>query len=152
MPDPQQQLYAMLAEGAHRGNDAARIHKAALQQIPRQQQANHAELATLREKIQAAGIGADPEAEDRYVELLRDRRKLEQLGAMHQDELTPVSPDPYDEALQKALDYGAMLLEVYGGGVLVKAATGDISIQVAKLRSLGDDRATRLAVDLEALL
>lgn len=146
MPNPQQQLYQLLAEGSARGRDADRIHKAAMQQIPQHQQATHAELATLRAKIQSAGIGADPEAEERYMQLLRDRRRLEQLGAMNPVQ-TPVST-PMDEALQKALDYGAMLLEVYGGGVLVKAAAGDISTHIAKLRSMGHDRATRLAEDL----
>lgn len=151
MADPQQQLYQLLAEGSARGRDADRIHKAAMQQIPRQQQATQAELATLRDRIQAAGIGADPEAEERYLELLRHRRQLEQLATMNPAP-TPVSTEPADPALQKTLDYGAMLLEVYGGGVLVKAATGDISVQIAKLRSLGHDQATRLASLLEGLL
>lgn len=151
MANPQQQLYQLLAEGSARHRDGDRIHKAALQQIPRQQQATHAELNTLRAKIQAAGIGADPEAEEQYLTLLGDRRKLEQVGAMNSDVLTPVST-PYDADLQKALDYGVLLLDVYGGGMLVKAAAGDISVHIAKLRSLGHDRATSLAGDLERLL
>lgn len=152
--NPQQQLYKMLAEGARRGNDVARIHQAAMQQIPQQQQANHAELATLRDRIQSAGIGADPEAEEEYLALLSDRRKLEQLGAMN-PALTPVSTPPGDD-LQKALDYGAFLLDVYGGGVLVKSAAGDLAGHAAKLRSLGGSPhgafALELANDLEVLL
>jgi hypothetical protein len=150
MANPQQQLYQLLAEGARRGGDVDRIHKAAMQQIPQQHQATHAELGRLRDRIQAAGIGADPEAEERYMQLLRDRRKLEQLGAMN-PVLTPVST-PADADLQKALDYGALLLDVYGGGVLVKSAAGDLSEHIAKLRSLGDDQADELAGSLEQLL
>jgi hypothetical protein len=144
----------MLAEGAHRGNDADRIHKTAMQQIPQQQQATQAQLLQLRDRIQSAGIGADPEAEEEYLALLSDRRKLEQLGAMN-PVLTLVSTPPGAD-LQKALDYGALLLEVYGGGVLVKSAAGDLAVHVAKLRSLGDSPhgaiALELANDLEVLL
>jgi hypothetical protein len=151
MANPQQQLYKLLAEGAQRGRGAAAIHKAAMQRVPQQHQAVQTELAQLRERIQAAGIGKDPEAEDRYLELLKHQRKLGQLGAMNADLLTPVSPEPGAD-LQKALDWGNLLLSVYGGGILIKSAAGDISAAALRLRGLEDERAIELAKSLEGLL
>lgn len=150
MANPQQQLYKMLAEGAARGRDAQRIHKAAMQRVPAMQQANHDELTQLREQIQSAGVGKDPEAEDRYLELLKHRRRLEQLAQMNQ-ELTTVSPEdtPLDEPLQKALDYGNLLLSIYGPGVLVKAAGADLMAHAATLRQFENDHADALAQELE---
>lgn len=149
MANPQQQLYKMLAEGSARGRDAQRIHKAAMQRVPAMQQATHDELTQLREQIQAAGVGKDPDAEDRYLELLKHRRRLEQLAQMSQNPTTVSPENILDEPLQKALDYGNLLLAIYGPGVLVKSAGADLMAHAATLRQFDDDRANALAQEIE---
>jgi hypothetical protein len=148
--NPQKQLYRLLAENAQQGRGAAAIHKSAMQQVPGQRQAVQTELVGLRARIQSVGIGNDVEAEERYLELLRHQRRLEQLGAINADVLNPMTTEP-GTALQKALDWGNLLLSVYGGGMLVKSAAGDISTAILRLRGLGDERAATLATKLEAL-
>jgi hypothetical protein len=150
MTDPQKELYKMLATGSGLGQERDRIHREAMQQVPRQQTVTLGELARLREHIQQVGIGKDPEAEDQYLQLLKDNRRFHQLQAMNPIAQTGVSP--YDESLAKALDYGELLKAIYGGGVLVKSAGVDLQGHIAKLREFEHPRAIELAGDLEALL
>lgn len=150
MPDPQRQLFQLLTESGLRGNDTDRIHKAAMQQAPQRQETVQEEISRLRDQIQREGIGGNPQAEDRYLMLLHQNRQLDQLQMMNADQLTAVSSKP-DPELQKALDYGELLISVYGEGVLVKAATPDITSHIAKLRRFSDNRAEQLAGRLEEL-
>lgn len=145
----QEKLYKMLAEGGLRVRDTRRIHQAAMANMGQRQQRVLSELSRLRDQIQFAGIGMDAEAEDRYLELLRQKRKLEQLG-----QLNPVlSQMPaVPSALQKALDYGQLLLQVYGGHALAKAAQGDIQSHVHALAKYSHPLATRQATLLRRLL
>lgn len=82
MPNPQKQLYQMLAESARRGQDIERIHSGAVQQIPAQTESMRARLAELRQQIQAAGIGANPQLEDEYLKLLRHAKALDAVHAL----------------------------------------------------------------------
>lgn len=154
MPNPQQQLYKMLAQGSARGRDASRIHREAMGTLPGQEAKLRGEIEHLRGIIQQAGVGKNQPAEDRYLQVLHQLRQVSQLQAMNPVPTTVSTP--LDPALEKALAYGELLLDVYGGGVLVKAATTDIWRHILTLRSHGDAPngaiALELASDLEALL
>ena len=91
MANPQQQLYKMLAAGAAHRRDVDRIHGQVVQQLPQQQTGMTAQLEELRRHIQSVGIGSDPGAEDKYLQLLGQRRHLEQVSMLHPEVLTTVS-------------------------------------------------------------
>lgn len=145
----QQQLYKMLAESGLRQCDTRRIHHAAMANMSERQQRVLSELAKLRNQIQAAGVGMDIEAEDRYLKLLQHKRQLEQLG-----NLNPVlSQMPaVSQRLQKALDYGQLLLQVYGGHSLAKASRGDIQGHINTLAAYAHPLAAAQATRLRRLL
>lgn len=143
--NPQTQLFKMLAESQQRGKAIADIHARSLSSIPARQQVMLPELNQLRAHIQSVGIGADEAAENQYLTLLRDMRMLDQsyvMGAKGTDD-DLMSPD-----LQKALDYGELLLSVYGNGALVKGASSDLQLHGQRLLALGDHRAVELGRSL----
>jgi hypothetical protein len=143
----QQDLYKMLAEGGTRLRDTRRIHQQAIANIATLQQQTLSELSRLRDRIESAGIGNDPEAEAQYLKLLATKRKLEQVHQMN-----PVLAAMPPVALQKALDYGLLLLQVYSGGQLSKAAGGDIEAHILRLKRYRHPAAIAQINALEQLL
>lgn len=108
------------------------MHQATVQGIPKQQTAVLTELNLLQQQIKAAGIGGNPQAEDRYLQLLEDATYLDQSWDLGQQS-KPKESMP--EALQKTITYGRMLFSVYQGGALVKGAGQDIEAIGRKLAS-----------------
>lgn len=147
--NPQTQLFKLLAESQQRGKAIADIHARSLASIPARQNVMLPELNQLRARIQSVGIGADKEAEDRYLTLQRNLRILDQsyvMGGGRQDE-DSISPD-----LKKALEYGELLLSIYGEGALIKGADSDLRSHGLKLLKLDDRRATELGRSLLELV
>jgi uncharacterized heparinase superfamily protein len=140
MFDPQSELFNLLATAKLRKRAIDSIHQKSIAAIPAKQDAIAAELDELRSQIQAAGIGARPKLEDRYLTLLRDMRSLDQSYAMGEMR----SPDAADPALQKSVDYGRLLLSVYGDRSLIKGASADLQYWGEKL--VGSDDRVAVAI------
>ena len=134
MATPQIELYQLLAESNQRAKACLKIGKSAADSISQRHQQMQAEMEELRQLIYTQGIGIDPASEDRYLELLRDFRSLHQSHELSKQLPTLPEESVEDKQLQKALDYGQMLLDVYSGGLLVKAASGDITAHISRLQ------------------
>jgi hypothetical protein len=149
--NPQTVLFKMLAESNIRHQQITQAHGRSLATIPQRQEQMQAEISQLRSHIQDIGIGADLKAEDRYLKLLEQWRSLHQSYAMGNPAKAAEEPEETSEELFKALDWGELLLSVYGGGALVKGASGDIEAAVRRLETVGGDRALKLTGKLRAI-
>ena len=139
MPNPTQKLYRLLAESWHHTSGIRGLHKDMTAGIPQQVDRLQGELAQLRAHIFGVGVGVDEEAEDRYLGILHDLRQMGQF--YDHGQRIPESHPIVDDGLSKALDYGRMLLDVYGGGILAKAAQGDIATHARRLGRYRDPAA-----------
>lgn len=149
MKNPQKHLYSLLAKSSAHLQSVQGIANKARSQIPQQQQRMQAEINQLRSQIQTAGIGADPESEARYLDLLTSQRRLEQIHMMNPPSASTIVDSPVeDESLQKALRHGQLLLEIYGDGLLIKSAIADIQNHIGRLVSFDHPRSDCLALDL----
>ncbi|NER78447.1 MAG: transposase [Leptolyngbya sp. SIO1D8] len=54
--------------------------------------------------------------------------------------------------MQKALNYGQMLLDVYCQGVLLKSASGDIAAHMMRLQQWKHPKAREMAIALGKLI
>lgn len=150
MADPGAELYKMLAESNQRAKHCLKIGKGAAASIESRHQSMQQELEQLRGAIQEAGIGGDTASEDRYFELLRDFRSLHQSHALSQ-QLPDLPPEPVSDELQKALDYASLMLSVYRGGVLVKAAGADLASVIRRLERFDHPQAVKMVQQLREL-
>lgn len=137
MPNPQAELFKMLAESNIRHQEMQGIHGRSLSTIPARQEVLLQEIQQLREHIEAVGIGTDPKSEDRYLKALEQQRGLHQSYAMGKRTKPEEEQPAQDADLLKALDWGELLLSIYGGGVLMKAGGGDVEVAARRLDGKG---------------
>ncbi len=137
MANPQAELFKMLAESNIRHQEITGIHGRSLSTIPTRQDALLQEIQQLREHIEAVGIGTDPKSEDRYLKALEQQRGLHQSYAMGKRAEPEEEKPAQDADLLKALDWGELLLSIYGGGVLMKAGGGDVEAAARRLDGKG---------------
>ncbi len=128
---PARELYRWLAESWHYTTATRQLHKGMGSRIPQRLGQIELELEGLRQRLSEIGVGTDLRLEDRYLELLQERRHLQQIWNNGQ-RLDPPHPIR-EEGLRKALRYGELLLAVYGGSRLSKSASQDIEIWVKRL-------------------
>jgi hypothetical protein len=145
--NPQKALFKMLAESRLRIRHMRAVHGRSLSAIPSRQNSLTQELSQLAEQIRTVGIGGNPELENRYLELARQRSLLDESYEMH-----PQASDPIPSGLQKAIAYGEMLLSIYGGGALIKGARYDLESVGATLAQSQNQRASQLGKKLLALV
>lgn len=129
MPDPQKELFKMLADSNLRMRSIRSLHKSRSATIPNRQTAMLQQVQQLRQRIQAAGVGGNPQAENQYLELLEDLRYLDQsfeMSAMTFPDTQRSVAEQVPPELQKSLNYGRLLLSVYAVGALVKGAGSDL--------------------------
>lgn len=127
------------------------LRRSAMQQIPARQDNIVQQLQELREKINAAGVGATPELEDQYLKLLYSHRSLAQSYALRERSLPPETTS-LDAGLMKSIAFGEMLLEIYGGGSLVKSASADLERYADLLMQSSDRYAIELGEKLRKLI
>jgi Inorganic Pyrophosphatase len=137
-------LFKVLAESRLRDRHIQQIHQRSIANIPLTLKRIGEELETLREQIRRSGIGTDKPSEAKYLRLLAQRRQLEQSLAMS----AKPADKPVDAKLQKSIEYGELLLDIYGSGVLIKGAAQDLEFYGRKLAECGDERGRAIGFQL----
>lgn len=153
----QTELYRLLAETSIRADSILSLHRKSFEGLPGRQDAILSELQQLSQQIEDQGIGADTQAEDRYLELLQEYRYLDQSydlglklhGRNEGGSLEKaVSPSPDDERL---IAYCRLLLKTYSGGALIKGAAEDLEYWANRLEQMTDNEAQELAERLRGV-
>ncbi len=153
MANLQSDLYKALAESSLRLRHVKKIYQKSVSNIPATQQKLLLELQNLQKEIEESGLGANPEAEDRYLQLLED---IDNLDASYQMAGGAKSDESLRKSLAEEIDnrfilYGRWLLRVYGNGVLVKGAQGDLRKVASRLEKMSHPVAQGVAAELFAL-
>jgi hypothetical protein len=148
--NPAQKLLEMMAASQSKIDRIRDIHRRSLNSIPQRRNTTDESLNELRQKINAAGIGGDRASEDAYLKALRDRLYLDRSAALGEKLLPPDSTPP-PPSLRKAIAYGELLLDIYGGGRLVKGAMGDVEAIAHTLLKSNHPQAKELAWKLKSL-
>ena len=119
--NPQSQLFKLLAQANEQRKATDRIGKDARDRSSGAQSSLLPDIDSLRAQIESAGVGANSELEDEYLEALRTFRRLGQVAQSGSDEIaTDVSTE-----LAKTLRIVDLYKSVYGPVALRKSAGGD---------------------------
>lgn len=151
MPNPSQKLYRLLAESWHYQSQIQASHQQVTDRIPQQTDQLYRELDQLRAYLQQVGVGVDLDAEDRYLGILVDLRQMGQIYG-HGRRISPIPK--MNQELSKALDYGRLLLDVYGTD-LSKSASAmipEVKKHIRLLNQYQDPDAQTLKRKLEGSL
>jgi len=117
----------LMAQSSLMRKAIATTHQKSLESIPSRQDKLIADIKTLRQQIKDAGVGQRSDLELLYLSKLTALRALSQSAAMGEH------GKDVDPALQKAIDYGQLLLDVYGDRALIKGAVGDLEAHGQRL-------------------
>ncbi|MCD8487962.1 MAG: hypothetical protein LRZ84_14800 [Desertifilum sp.] len=147
------QLFKMMAQANLRTSQIKDIHRKSLLQIPAKQEAINRQLQQLATEIRQAGLGSNPQLEDKYLSLVRDRQLFDQSWHIgdRKGALTEPAP-PLDERLNKAIAWGELILSVYGESSLVKGSLPDIIDAINLLESFNRKESEDLSNRLKSLV
>ena len=154
MSNPQKELFKALAETNVRSRHIKALHQGRIERIPEIQKVMRMRMDALQVEIEAAGIGNATDAEDEYLELLEDFQHLDQSYDLHKlahrtsRDGTPRLNKSLSADDRRAIAYGQMLWNIYGGGALVKGASEDLQYWGARLKQMTDNRARTLGENL----
>jgi len=148
MPNPQRQLFKLLAESRLRMQGIRSTHQDAIARIPARVESAQQELEQLRQQIRAEGIGSNRQLEQDYLTLLKE---VQYLGQSY--DMAPAHPKSTEipASLTKAAEYAIMLLGIYGQGALIKGAKADLQRAAAPLLKSDSEAANALGKKLLGL-
>lgn len=162
MSNPQKELFKLLAESRSRTVAQRKLHKDAVDNIPRRQQFLLMRMQALDAEINAAGIGKLPDSEREYLQLLDDFHHLDQsfdlakiAGRRDEQGMRLGKAAKLSPADKQAIQFGRLLLSAYGQGNLSKSATlatEDIQRWCDRLSQMDSAEAQQLSEELRACL
>ncbi|MBT9316315.1 hypothetical protein [Leptothoe spongobia] len=133
--NPQSQLFQLLAQANEQRKTTDRIGEEARNQSSVTQSSLLPDIDSLRTQIESAGVGANPELEDDYLETLRTFRRLGQVAQSGSSKVTTsVSTE-----LAKTLRIVDLYQSVYGQGALRKSTGGNVLIGMLYAHGASDE-------------
>ena len=142
------ELANLLAESSLRMNHINQLQRKRIGLIPPTQDRLMRDRDSLHERITNQGIGTNPDDDAQYLQTLQTLRSLDQS---HEVARLKLPPEEVPADVRKSIDYGRRLLEVYGGGVLVKGASADLESLGAKLAGMSYSEAQQIGKELLSL-